>query len=238
MSLKRLLINSANALGFDVYKKPGKNYSYFLQLLNTHQIDCILDVGANEGQYAQKLLKYGYTGAILSFEPVLSTYKILAANTAKSTHWKAYNYALAAENGVAEINISGNTVSSSILEIEETHLAAAPESKYIKKETIQLKKLETLFFEELQLIDKRVFLKIDTQGFEMEVLKGAENILNNIIGVQLELSITEMYKGEKLFDELIAYLKERGFVLYQLEPGLVNIQTGRLLQFDGIFFKS
>ena len=72
----------------------------------------------------------------------------------------------------------------------------------------------------------------------MEVLKGAENVLKNIIGLQLELSITEMYKGEALFDEIIAYLKQRGFELHQIEPGLVNTNTGKLLQFDGIFYKS
>lgn len=238
MTLKRFLIDIANTFGFDVYKKPGKTYTYLLQLLKNHQINCILDVGANEGQYAQKLIKYGYQGEIHSFEPVASTYKILSANTAKHPQWKAYNYALAAIDGTSEIHISENTVSSSLLEIEETHLSAAPDSKYLKKETIQLKKIDSIFEEELNLRNKNVFLKIDTQGFEMEVLKGADNVLKNIIGLQLELSITEMYKGEALFDEIIAYLKQRAFVLHQLEPGLVNTNTGRLLQFDGIFYKS
>jgi FkbM family methyltransferase len=238
MTLNRLLINIANTLGFDVYKKPGKTYTYMLQLLKNHQINCVLDVGANEGQYAQKLIKYGYQAEILSFEPVASTYKILAENTSNHPHWKAYNFALAAADGASEINISENTVSSSILEIDESHLSAAPNSKYLKKETIQLKKLDSIFFEELDLKNKNVFLKIDTQGFEMEVLKGAENALKNIIGLQLELSITEMYKGEALFDEIIAYLKQRGFELHQIEPGLVNTNTGKLLQFDGIFYKS
>lgn len=235
--LKKLLIKIANSLGFDIYKKPGKTYIHFLRLLNDHQIDCLLDVGANTGQYSMKLRKYGYNGKIISFEPQSVTFQKLAENSKNDTNWEVLHYALGAEDATAEINISANTESSSLLDIKDIHVDAAPSAKYIGKEKITLKKLDSVF-SELQLQQQKLFLKIDTQGFEMEVLKGAEKVLDKIIGLQLELSTTELYTNELLFDEIIDYLKHKGFHLYLIEPGIVNEKTGRLLQFDGIFFKT
>ena len=71
----------------------------------------------------------------------------------------------------------------------------------------------------------------------MNILKGASQSLHKIIGLQIELSLVEMYKNEVLFEEMIAYLKDKGFALYGVEPGLINVKTGRLLQMDGIFFR-
>lgn len=234
--LKRFLIRIVNFLGFDIYRKPGKFYLYKLQLLQQHQINCILDVGANIGQYSMKLRKYGYSGKIISFEPQLKTFQQLSENSKVYKDWTVYNYALGSENTEAEINISANTESSSILDIKEIHVDAAPSSKYVGKENIIIKKLDSIY-DELELRTQNVFLKIDTQGFEMEVLKGAENVLDKIIGLQLEMSITEMYNNEPLYDEIISYLKNNGFKLYQIEPGFTDEKTGRLLQFDGIFFR-
>jgi len=234
--LKRFLIRIINFLGFDIYKKPGKFYTNKLNLLDKYQINCILDVGANEGQYAEKLRKYGYSGKIISFEPQLNTFIKLSDKIKNDNNWTAYHFALGAENTVAELNISENTESSSLLEIREIHVETAPAAKYVGKETITLKKLDNVY-NDLELQTQNVFLKIDTQGFEMEVLKGAEHILDKITGLQLEMSIVPMYAQEILFDEMIVYLKERNFVLYQMEASLVDERTGRLLQFDGIFFK-
>jgi FkbM family methyltransferase len=234
--IKRAAINFFNLMGFDIYQKPGKHYKNKLKLLELHQINCVLDVGANIGQYSMKLRKYGYAGKIISFEPQSKTFQILQENSKKYKNWTVYHCALGAENKTAEINISENTESSSLMEIKDIHVSAAPTAKYVGKETITIKRLDSIY-DELQLQNHNVFLKIDTQGFEMEVLKGAENVLNKIVGLQLELSITELYNNETLYDEIIAYLKQKGFGLYQMEHGITDVKTGRLLQFDGIFFK-
>ena len=78
-------------------------------------------------------------------------------------------------------------------------------------------------------------VKIDTQGFEKNVIDGAIKNLNNIKIIQLEMSIIELYKGEMLFQQMTQYLEDRGFVLISLENGFSNSTTGELLQVDGIF---
>jgi hypothetical protein len=81
-------------------------------------------------------------------------------------------------------------------------------------------------------------LKIDTQGFEKQVIDGAANSLKHITGIQLEMSLLELYSGEMLFSEMINYIQDRGFSLYSLENGYVETSTSRLLQVDGIFFRT
>ncbi|HMV14284.1 MAG TPA: FkbM family methyltransferase [Chitinophagales bacterium] len=235
--MKRLIIKIFNFLGFDIYQKPGKFYKNKLKLLTSHQVNCILDVGANEGQYALKLRKYGYKGKIISFEPQLDTFKKLEANAQRFSNWTTHHYALGASDETTEINVSQNTVSSSFLEIKDIHVAAAQDAKYVRKESIAIKRLDSIF-DTLELHNQNIFLKIDTQGFEMEVLKGATSLFDKIIGFQIEMSLVQLYENEILFDEIIAYLKQHNFGLYQIETGVVDETTGRMLQIDGIFFKN
>ncbi len=82
-----------------------------------------------------------------------------------------------------------------------------------------------------------ILLKIDTQGYEEQVLKGADEIISKIKGIHLELSIVPLYEGQILFEEMLNQLKEMGFALYHLSPGFKDYRTGRLLQFDGTFFR-
>jgi hypothetical protein len=81
-------------------------------------------------------------------------------------------------------------------------------------------------------------LKIDTQGYEMAVLRGAEKMLPRLAGVQLELSLAPLYEGQTLYLELIDWLRARGFDLWSVIPGFVDPSSGRMLQFDGVFFRA
>ena len=83
---------------------------------------------------------------------------------------------------------------------------------------------------------ERVALKIDTQGFERQVLEGTGRLLQaNVVSVQLELSLVPLYEGSWLWDEAAAWLAMRDFRLMGLTPGFSDPATGRLLQFDGVF---
>jgi len=84
----------------------------------------------------------------------------------------------------------------------------------------------------------KLFLKIDVQGYEYEVLKGATDILQNTIGIEIEMSMIELYENQKwLFSDVMDFMKNNGFSLYSLTPAFTNKQTGRVLQYNGIFFK-
>lgn len=236
MNIVDLIKKTVNLFKVDIIKYPNSDLRRRQKLLLNYKINKILDVGANAGQYAQLMRKLGYKGEIISFEPIQSIFKKLEFKTNKDEKWKAYNIALGNKEEGRLLNISENTYSSSLLEITPNHLHSAPESNYIDKEKIKVKKLQDIYNDLVEDGDI-VFLKIDVQGFEKKVIEGAHDILHMIKGVQLEMSIVELYKGEMLFSDMIDHLGTYGFKLYSLENGFYNDKTGQLLQVDGIFFR-
>ncbi len=208
-----------------------------MQLINFYQVDMIFDVGANRGQFVKEMRAHGYPGKVVSFEPMSGAYAELVQALRADRLWKGMQIALGDREGEAEINISGNSFSSSLLDLLPRHTQTAPASKYIGKEKIAIKRLDSLM--PALYADKSLYLKIDTQGFEYAVLQGATNTLRNFaVGVQLELSAVPLYKDQKLFIEICQYLSSYGFTLMSIEPGFSDPKTGQLLQFDGIFFKT
>jgi len=211
--------------------------SNFLKLLTLYEIDLVLDVGANVGQYAKNLFEIGYEGKVLSFEPLSSAYEQLLEASKSNYNWEiAERCAISDENGEIEINISKNSQSSSALPMLQSHIDAAPNSIYIGSEIVKKYKLSQVAFNHIKR-SQSPFLKIDVQGFEDKVLNGASEILPKIRGVQLELSVVPLYEGQLLFEDMLANLKAMGFSLYGLTPGFADYRTGRLLQFIGTFFR-
>jgi len=209
----------------------------FIKLLQHKKIDLILDVGANIGQYAQSLIGLGYKGNIISFEPLSGVYEMLVRKTQKYPNWKATEkIGLGDYDGEAEINVSKNYVSSSILNMSDEHIKASPEALYVNKETIKVKKLDSVFHEYKNKF-KNIFLKIDAQGYEEQVLKGASDSLSEINGLQLELSLVHLYDGQKLFLEMVEIIRSYGFEIYSMQQGFTNKHTGRVLQSDVVFFR-
>ena len=205
--------------------------------LKINDIDCVLDVGANIGQYAYNLRRIGYKKNIISFEPMLSAYKILQNKSSKDKLWTSYNFGIGEKDKVVDINISKNSYSSSILDILPLHTECSPESKYISSETIVIKKLENLTEINSEKLNK-IFLKIDTQGYEAQVLQGIGKLIDKIEGIQIELSLYPLYKDQSLFSELHEKIKELGFELWDIQRGFLNIKSGKILQLEGIFFKN
>lgn len=224
-----------NRIGLSLKRFPSREQRRLLNYLHKHHINYLLDVGANTGQFTMSILQAGYKGQIISFEPQSAAYQKLLAKTLKRKDWKAYHFAIGNLDGPSEINISKNSVSSSLLDILPAHVKAAPESSYVSKEVIEVKKLESIYHEIIG--DDFAFLKMDTQGFEMNVLKGAAGILNKISGIQLEMSCYPLYSKETTFDEMKAFIESKGFFLSSLENGFVDENTGRLLQVDAVFLR-
>ena len=208
------------------------------ELLRFLQIDVVLDVGANEGQYAQQLrADLGFHGRICSFEPVSGPYRILAAKAADDPRWATYNVGLGDVPGQATINVAANSESSSLLDMLPAHLVAAPESRFVGSEQIEIQTVDAIFGELVQP-GEHVFLKVDTQGFEGRVLRGAEQSLRAIETVQLEMPLAPLYDGELGFSELVRLMLDSGYDIVGLEPGFCDPSTGRLLQVDGIFHRA
>lgn len=234
--LKNAIHRMLEKRGKKIVSIQSRDLTRRFKLLSHFGIDKILDVGANVGQYASQMRKFGFRGEIISFEPMQEAFAALTSAASVDPLWKTNRFALGDEDTESEINIAGNSISSSILEIMPLHQSAAPKSVFVQKEKIIVKRLDQVFDTFYQKGDN-ILLKIDTQGYEMKVLKGAEESLAEIKGIQLEMSLVELYKGETLYTDMIAYLKDHSFQLYSLEPGFSSYKTGQLLQMDGIFYK-
>lgn len=233
---KALVKTLAKKMGYIISAYDPKRDTRAIKksLFETLGINLVLDVGANAGYYAQGLRKEGYQGKIISFEPLSSAYKVMEEAAALDSKWTASNCALGEINGTSEIFISGNSWSSSLLDMLPEHTNAAPDSEYVAKEVITVKKLDSIFDEYVSTNDK-VFLKIDTQGYTKPVLDGASNSLGKICGVFVEMSLVPLYSGESLIGEVISMLYKNGFVLLAIEPEFVDKKSGRLLQVNGLF---
>jgi FkbM family methyltransferase len=197
----------------------------------------ILDVGANEGQFALSMRKLGYLGNIRSFEPLSKTYEILKLNAKDDQKWDTFNFGFGNKDAEEFINVSENTVSSSLLDILPDHLKEETTSRVIARERIRLKRLDT-FFGEYDLNANSIFLKLDVQGYEKFVLEGAITSLNNIGLIQAEMSLVPLYSGECLLNEMIENMNRLGYKLYNLVSGFNNFESGQLFQVDGIFARS
>ena len=200
-------------------------------------INLIFDVGANQGQYASHLRKLGYQGRIVSFEPLLGVFGKLAERSKQDPDWEAVNCALGSCDDTAQINISKNSWSSSLLDILPAHVESAPESAYQGTEQITVRAVDSIV-DDYYRPGEKLFLKIDTQGFGMKVLQGAEKSLDRISAIHLEMSLVPLYRDEPLMGELVTYLHGKGFTLVAIEPEYFNPETGQQLQVNGLFVKT
>jgi FkbM family methyltransferase len=208
------------------------------RFLRTVVPDTVFDIGASVGQYALSLRKCGFRGRIVSFEAIPSVHAKLSAAAAKDPDWiVAPCCALGSAPGEAQINVAGNSVSSSLLPMNDAHLRAAPESKYVAVETVRVERLDDIA---RPLLPKGggLLLKVDTQGYEEEVLSGAASILENVSAMQLELSLLPLYRGAPSFRRMLELCEDLGFELHGLIPGFYERRTNRLLQVDGLFLRA
>jgi FkbM family methyltransferase len=234
--LRSILRPALRRAGFDVvrYDPLSSPHERRGALALNHHVDLVLDVGANDGPFARDLRAAGYRGRIVSFEPQSIAFASLQQAAAADPLWDCRRIAVGSRDGHAVLNVAANSSSSSLLEMSPLHLASAPESRYVGEERVEVRQLDTLY-EELLRPDDRVYLKVDVQGGELDVLRGAERVIAQASLVEAELSFVPLYEGAPRFDEVIDYLADRGFGVLSIEPVFVDPLDGRLLQVDAIF---
>lgn len=231
----------ARRLGYDLtpLRKARAPAAQRAALLERFGISCVLDVGANVGQYAAGLREWGYRGRIVSFEPQAAAHAALERRAARDRSWTvAPRMALGERDGEAEIEVSAESDMSSLLPQSDLLRRVSPSSKVLGRERISLRRLDSLYDDGLVDAAARAYLKVDTQGTESRVLEGARGVLGRIIGVELEMSLVPCYEGERNFRETIDALAEDGFVLHLLLPGYFERRLGRQLQVDGVFYRA
>ncbi len=239
MNVKHELRRLVWKVGYDVtpFNATWSGVARRRDLLWSLGIDVVLDVGANVGQYGSQLRRdVGFEGRICSFEPMRGAFRVLEAEAADDPKWSTFNLAIGDVAGSATINIAANSESSSLLPMLTSHSEAAPESRFVGTEKIETQTLDALF-DDLCAPGERVYLKIDTQGFEGRVLAGADRSLPKIDTLQIEMALTPLYEGEIAFADLLELLLGRGYMIVGLEPVFADPRTGRLLQVDAVFHR-
>lgn len=240
MNVRWFLKRLARRHGYDLVRHDALSAPLVrrLRLLRHHGVDVVLDVGANNGQYARELRRDGYTGWIVSFEPLPDCVVRLRRQAQADGCWDVHPWALGRKPGRAELNVAGNAgQSSSLLPMTELHRRSEPSSAYVDRIAIDVRTLDESYAAYASRFH-RPFLKIDTQGFEREVLEGAAATLPSLVGLQLELSLATLYEGAPSLDEMLDWTRERGFALASVEPVFADEVSGRLLQMDGLFFRA
>ena len=230
--LSEVVMRGLARRGLALQRHPGWRRQ---RLLSEHGVDVVLDVGAARGGYAQELREFGYAGRIVSFEPIAAAFADLKAASSGDPTWTCVNSALGSTPGTQTINIASNSDSSSLLPMAEEHRSAAPHVEYIGEEEISVARLDDVAPEHLTSATKP-FLKIDTQGFEREVLAGGAQTLDTCVGLQLELSFVPLYSGGMLVDEAMTFAYDQGFRMVAVAQGFTN-PSGAMLQADGVFFR-
>lgn len=201
-------------------------------------IDLVFDVGANVGQYGEKLFRNGFQGRVVSFEPLSEAHAKLTSRARHFPSWTVHpRSAIGASPDQITIHISENSVSSSILPMLKRHSDACPDSTYTSSETVTVVRLDDVA---QQYIDRAssMLLKVDTQGFEWKVLDGAPELLSKVTAVQLEVSLVPLYEGEPLWLDVIRRMENLGFILFFVFPAFSDSITGQTLQLDAMFVRT
>jgi FkbM family methyltransferase len=206
-------------------------------------VDCVLDVGANIGQYHEFLrLHVGYTGAVVSFEPVGELYERLAAASAGDPRWSVRRLALGEADGDAQINVMAERTLSSLLPRDEAALRSMGYEKYLREtevartETIPVRRLDAVFTEVVPAAARSVFLKSDTQGFDMAVIRGARASLDRLSAIQIELPVRPVYRGAEDYLDALAELSGLGYEVTGLFP-VQRDATLRVVNIDAIMIR-
>jgi FkbM family methyltransferase len=191
------------------------------RVFNEFRIDCVFDVGAHEGEYAEMIrARAGYAGPIISFEPVAEAAEILRRKAARHRTWFVEQIALDEAPGIKPFNIMADTQFSSFHTPDNADLTIfAGKNSILQSVPVETSTLQ-LQYEKYRtnLQFKRPFLKVDTQGHDCAVIAGAGTALANFVGLQSELSVRRIYQETPEMSEALRYFQDRGFVLSALVP--------------------
>ncbi|MEW5931132.1 MAG: FkbM family methyltransferase [Gemmatimonadota bacterium] len=213
MEIIRRALGLAGRGGGSAAPRPDTLEGHLGALLPALAVECVLDVGANAGQYAGMLRRIGFRGHIVSFEPVAASVRELRERAARDGRWTVLPYALGAEEGEAVIHVARESRLSSVLPINERGARTFPGlSDIVARETVPVRRLDAVLGELPDGIARgRVFLKTDTQGSDLAVLAGAAGCLERVEGLQMELSLNPVYRGAPDFAEALRAIRDAGF---------------------------
>ncbi|MBR8740142.1 FkbM family methyltransferase [Nocardiopsis sp. MG754419] len=225
---------------FTLHKRAQSHLGarHVASVLRHYRVDCVFDVGANVGQYGRQLRRHGYRGRIVSFEPVPAMAERLRAVAAEDPDWRVHEMALGREDGTAEINVVQGSMSS-LLDPSAYGNTRYKRFRRTHPQTIVLRRLEGLMDEALAGIEApRPYLKMDTQGFDLETYSGAGKRIEEFVGLQSEVALMRIYEGMPRMTEALAVYEAEGFEVTGMYPVTREERTERVLEFDCVMVRA
>jgi FkbM family methyltransferase len=211
--------------------------TYLWFMLPHFGVNTVLDVGAHVGEFGELLRNNDYRGQIISFEPVGSSYTALQSACSHDPVWTAHNCALGATETVTTMNITRGTNFASFRSGNKDAHESFPDIEVVGTETVTVRRLDRLFDELVAGIrEPRIYLKIDTQGWDREVLEGATGCLDKIVGLQTEVSLAPLYEDTPMFEEMIGECRRAGFEVTALFP-VARLGGWRLAELDCVMLR-
>jgi len=242
--IKKLIHHSLSLFNLQLYRMPTaeelkqiaeaeRRRTLWLRNMN---IETILDIGANTGQFAKSMHELFPKARLYSFEPLKDCYDELLVQFKNVPQFQAFNVALGDETGLVEIHRSEYSPSSSLLPMKELHKTCFP---YTKEEIIQ--KINIVRLDDIAdslNLRKPMLVKLDVQGYEDKVISGGKSVIGQADIVITELSVEQLYDGQPLFDEIYKTMTSMGFQYRGNYEQLCSPDDGRVLQVDGIFTRA
>ena len=221
--LKQVIGRTLNRMlkpyGYELYKTHNTSLGakdaqdemvvHLKELFAALEIDTVLDVGANYGQYYEFLRdKVGFTGVVHSFEPIPEVGAKLVARSASDPKWHVNQCALGIKSGKAQFHISDKPGWSSLRELRRGQSRPTDDLQIMQSVEVEVRSLDDVVG---KLKVNNLYLKLDTQGSDLDVLRGGEATLKIVNGLQTELGCIPCYDGAASPAEVLAFLAERGF---------------------------
>lgn len=220
--MKKLVRNLLNRYGYDVVRIRNSNADlseHLSNVINSKKIDCVIDVGANAGQYGEFLRGIGYRGKIISFEPVSAVFKVLRSKCEGDSEWFAFNCALGDKEEEKVINVYKSTVFSSFLTANNYSKSIWRSLENVTHETVRVSRLDKMWPDIIGNFGcNNYMLKMDTQGFDKFVFDGARGCLSNVSVLQSELSMIPVYDGMVQVYDVLKEFHSHGFFISGLYP--------------------
>ena len=213
---------------YEAQRKFGSIYSVI-------NVDKIVDVGSNEGQFVSSCELIFKDVKYYCFEPLKDVFSLLSGKYSVNPKFSLFNLGLGSQEGSISINQNEYSPSSSILEMNEVHKNSFDFAKHNFIQEIQIQKLDS-FVDRIQP-DQFTLLKIDVQGYELEVINGGGEFIKKVGTIIIEMSFQELYKNQPLFNDIYIKLISLGFRYCGNIEQLYSPVNNQILQADCLFMK-